>query len=124
MGILDTIKEKGQHFGEMALQPALDTVVMFINHHITRYGQINKIKFDSKRLVLDFTLLGLEKEPLNCSVGHIYINDDISKVQFGDFQANKPFLKNALDDFATREFLLPDNAKLKIALKVIKKFLK
>ena len=119
MGLL---KEFGDSVKDLALRPALSYVANhFINPVIKRYGTIDQLYFQDKRFYVKLILLGMEDTPFECSVGHLYIKDDFSTIQFGDFQANKPFLQNILDDFATKEFKIPANEKVILALKTIKK---
>ena len=107
-----------------AIQAGLDKFRdNIINPLVKDYGVVKSMVWKDSRLVCVVNLLGLEEIDLEVSCGHIHIWDDASKVQFRDFKANKEFLQNALNKYATREIDVPDNALLRTALLGLRKIL-
>lgn len=120
----DGIKKGIDYAKDGAVQVGLDAIKnKLINTKIEEYGRIKEISWKDNRLECVVNLLGMEEVDLIASCGHIHIWEDASKIQLGDFQANKQFLKNALDNYATREMDVPENEVLRSALLQLKKVL-
>ncbi len=112
MGLFDSLNP---------IQIALDKVrEHLINPQISKYGSVEKISYNDKRLYLTLKLLGLEDKPFEVSCGKIEIAGDCSSVRFGDFKANMPFLQNALDEYGSKSIPVPNNALAKGGLKALK----
>ena len=90
---------------QCALQELKDRL---LNPAVASIGRIREISYRDLKLFLVVELTGLEGQPLEISSGLITIADDGSYVQFGQFDSNMLFAKNALDMFATAKFAIPE----------------
>ncbi len=114
MGLIDTFKNK-------ALQAGFDQLRdLVINPRISRYGTITSISFVDKTLTCRVQLLGLENEELEVSCSHIEIAADSSTITLSRFSANKPFLENVLNDYATRPIPIPESGVVRAGLSILK----
>lgn len=119
--------ESGGIFGglkNMALEKALNVICeQFINPRIKDFGTVQRINYQNRCLCCRVILLGLEDVPLEIYCHSIAINRDCSAVKLSDFTANKPFLENALNTFATKEIPVPDTPVIRHGLSLLKKML-
>lgn len=102
---------------QMALDKIKDTQ---LNPAIKDYAVIQDISYQDKKLHLTLTLLGMEDVPLSASASKILIAEDGSTLQFDGFEANKPFLLNALNAYGKREFKMPDNPVIRKGLAMLR----
>ncbi|MBQ7607327.1 MAG: hypothetical protein IJU76_05095 [Desulfovibrionaceae bacterium] len=91
-----------------------------INPLIVNFGSLTSLSYTNSVLTLTCTLLGMEDVPVTVSVGSIEIADDGSSVMFKNFKANKLFLENALNTFATGPFQVPQDKATRAYLKIAK----
>lgn len=76
---------------------------VFINKQIARYGRVTDLKIDSAEKTLELTCeLDGEDRPVTVRVGR-YVIEEVGDKRFikaKSFSCSRPWLKNALDDFA------------------------
>ena len=114
MGLIEAIKDK-------TLQTALNQLRdLIINPLLTDYGRLTSLTINDKTLACKVKLLGLEHEELEVSCSQISIADDLSTITLSNFKANKLFLENALNTFATKPLNLPDNPAVRTGIKILK----
>lgn len=111
MGLFDSVKKIG-------VQKILDTAAAAINAKYGDIGLIQSVTLDDNVIKIILVLNGLEDVPLEAVCRSIKISEDGSKVELGDFTANKAFLANALNTFATGTFEVPDKFGLRAGLKM------
>ncbi|MBQ7607328.1 MAG: hypothetical protein IJU76_05100 [Desulfovibrionaceae bacterium] len=108
----------------LALDKAFKVICeQFINPRIKDFGTVEQINYQKGCLCCKVILLGLEDVPLEIYCRSIAINSDCSAVKLSNFSANKPFLENALNTFATKEIPVPDSPMLRQGLSLLKKML-
>ncbi len=94
-----------------------------INPRIKKFGTVEKLIYKNNTLYCSVLLQGLEDIPLEIVCHSIEINSDCSAVRLSNFTANKPFLQNALNTFATQEIPVPNSPMLRHGLSFIKKMM-
>lgn len=115
--IINTLKNAAT---QCALQELKDRL---LNPAVASIGRIKEISYRDLKLFLVVELAGLEGQPVEISSGLITIADDGSYIQFGEFDSNMLFAKNALDMFATTKFAVPDKRLVRTVLVTAKKIL-
>lgn len=114
MGLLDSITDGIKKAG---IQAALDAAIGPINTKLEGIAKVKSLVLEGKHIKIQLILAGLEALPLETVCRSVVINDSGTKITLGDFEANKEFLANALNRFATRTFDVPDKFGLQAALR-------
>jgi hypothetical protein len=66
----------------------------------------------------------MEETLLEASANKIIIAEDGSSIQFDDFDANKAFLKAALQNYGSRKIEIPEEQNLaRTALQTVRKYI-
>lgn len=91
-----------------------------VNPMIAEFGTLVDVGYTNGLLTCTLTLLGMEDVPLTVTCSSITIADDASTVTLGGFSANKPFLQNALNTFASKPFPIPNTPLVRASIKILK----
>lgn len=83
----------------------------YMDSLIDGLGEIKSIRYQDGKIMLTVVLEGLEGTPIQIAVEEIEIAPDGSSIKIKKFQSSMPFVHNALNRFAVREFKVPDKAK-------------
>lgn len=116
MGFLDKLKEDG------LINTTLNTLGKNLaNKYLDGIMELKEVKMSNKKPMMVFTLNGLDHE-FTAEVGCFSISEDGSKVMFGDYHSNMPFIENALNKFAAKTIEISD-PKAQTALVLVRKVL-
>lgn len=72
-------------------------------------GQVKELQYKDKKFHLTLVLNGIE-QPINISCSNIEFGPEGRSVTVHEFDSDMPFIKVALNRFATRTFDVPDGA--------------
>lgn len=113
MSIWQALKQKGTSFTvETLLQAPVENA-------LERYGKLKGLALENGELRLLLALNGLEREvEIRCA--DISIAADGSSVHIGSFRSNVACMEQALNDFATRPFVIA-NSGARAALVLLRK---
>lgn len=88
----------------------------FVNPNFEGIGKAREIAYRDRKVYLTIELEGLEDRPFEVVAEKIEFAPDCSSVRVSEFSSNMPFLHNALNRFATREFSIPESKRGMFAL--------
>lgn len=76
---------------------------LFVNNQISRYGEVKRLKIDSRQKTVDIScLLHGEPSPIDIKVENYLVETEGKKkfLQANDISCSRPWLQNLLSDFA------------------------
>jgi hypothetical protein len=127
--ISSTVSEKAKQFKDSLLDSSVQVAInqikdRVLNPKIAEYGEIKQLEYKDKKVRIILALKGMEETLLEASANKIIIAEDGSSIQFDDFDANKAFLKAALQNFGNRKIEIPEEQNLaRSALQTVRKYI-
>ena len=127
--ISNTVSEKAKQFKDSLLDSSVQVAInqikdRVLNPKIAEYGEIKQLEYKDKKVRIILALKGMEETLLEASANKIIIAEDGSSIQFDDFDANKAFLKAALQNFGNRKIEIPEEQNLaRSALQTVRKYI-
>jgi len=127
--ISNTVSEKAKQFKDSLLDSSVQVAInqikdRVLNPKIAEYGEIKQLEYKDKKVRIILALKGMEETLLEASANKIIIAEDGSSIQFDDFDANKAFLKAALQNFGNRKIEIPEEQNLaRTALQTVRKYI-
>lgn len=94
-----------------------------INPRMADIGKVKSLEWTDGKLTLVFTLNGLDETDISVICNHVSISPDGESISVSDFSSNMPFVENALNSFAAREYRIDEGSMVKMALLTAKKVL-
>ena len=103
MGFLESLKDSA---ATMFLSS--DMAISFVNNYTQRYARVKSIKLDGNAITFTAIPNG-SQESVTVTASDFTFADDNSSVSIGSLAADRPWVENALQDFAQgREFPIPE----------------
>ena len=127
--ISSTVSEKAKQFTSSLLDSSVQVAVnqikdRILNPKIAEYGEIKQLEYNEGKIKIILALKGMEETLLEASANKIIIAEDGSSIQFDDFDANKAFLKAALQNYGSRKIEIPEEQNLaRTALQTVRKYI-